>query len=92
MPQILDYLEFCDCFPAAVSHCWKAWRRPRTPQRQIRGAGPNRLIALAAISIVCLRPEDELQVQRMSLETFNKFSGSIDDYSEIELLDGHRLV
>ena len=71
VPRILDYLEFCDCFPAGVSHCWKAaW----TADPPTKGRRRWRDVWV---------PQTNYK-QRMSLETFNKFSGSIGEYSDID--------
>ena len=70
VPRILDCLEFCDFFPAAVSHCWKAaW----TADPPTKGRRRWRDVWV---------PQTNYK-ERMSLETFNKFSGSIGEYSDI---------
>ena len=80
VPRILDYLEFCDCFPAGVSHCWKAAATADPPTKgerwsyQAFSSGGQRAVRV---------PQTNYKQQRMSLETFNKFSGSIGEYSDI---------
>ena len=82
VPRILDYLEFCDCFPAGVSHCWKAAATadPPTTHRkrwsyQAFSAGGQRAAYV---------PQTNYKQQRMSLETFNQFSATIGEYSDID--------
>jgi hypothetical protein len=70
VPRILDYLEFCDFFPAGVSHCWKAAATADPPTK-----GRRRWRDVWV-------PQTNYK-QRMSLETFNKFSGTIGEYSDI---------
>ena len=82
VPRILDYLEFCDFFPAGVSHCWKAAATADPPTKtwkrwseQAFNAGGMR---------AALVPQTNYKQQRMSLDTFNKFSATIGEYSDID--------
>ena len=83
VPQILDYLEFCDCFPAAVSHCWKAAATADPPTTNSRRWSEQAYRAGGNKHSNAWVPKTNYKFMRMSLETFNTFSGSIDDYSEI---------
>ena len=84
VPRILDYLEFCDFFPAGVSHCWKAaatadpptktWKRWSEQAYNAGGKKPGNAWV----------PQTNYK-QHMSLETFNTFSGSIGEYSDSEI-------
>ena len=66
--RVLDYLEFCDFFPAGVSHCWKAaW----TADPPTKGRRRWRDVWV---------PQTNYK-ERMSLETFNTFSATIGEYS-----------
>ena len=83
VPRILDYLEFCDCFPAAVSHCWKAAATADPPTTNSRRWSEQAYRAGGNKHSNAWVPKTNYKFMRMSLETFNTFSGSIDDYSEI---------
>ena len=81
VPQILDYLEFCDFFPAGVSHCWKAAATADPPTKGMRRS----VQAFSAGGMrAALVPQTNYKQQRMSLDTFNKFSATIGEYSDID--------
>ena len=81
VPQILDYLEFCDCFPAAVSHCWKAAATADPPTTNSRRWSEQAYNAGGKKHGNAWVPKTNYKFMRMSLETFNTFSGSIGEYS-----------
>ena len=79
--RVLDYLEFCDFFPAGVSHCWKAAATADPPTKGMRRS----VQAFSAGGMrAALVPQTNYKQQRMSLETFNKFSATIGEYSDID--------
>ena len=81
VPRILDYLEFCDFFPAGVSHCWKAAATADPPTKGMRRS----VQAFSAGGMrAALVPQTNYKQQRMSLDTFNKFSATIGEYSDID--------
>ena len=79
--RVLDYLEFCDFFPAGVSHCWKAAATADPPTKGMRRS----VQAFSAGGMrAALVPQTNYKQQRMSLDTFNKFSATIGEYSDID--------
>jgi hypothetical protein len=81
VPRILDYLEFCDCFPAGVSHCWKAAATADPPTTNSRRWSEQAYNAGGKKHGNAWVPKTNYKFMRMSLETFNTFSGSIGEYS-----------
>ena len=81
VPRILDYLEFCDCFPAAVSHCWKAAATADPPTTNSRRWSEQAYRAGGNKHSNAWVPKTNYKFMRMSLETFNTFSATIGEYS-----------
>ena len=84
VPRILDYLEFCDFFPAGVSHCWKAAATADPPTKTWKRWSEQAFNAGGMRAGNAWVPQTNYK-QHMSLETFNTFSGSIGEYSDSEI-------
>ena len=84
VPRILDYLEFCDFFPAGVSHCWKAAATADPPTKTWKRWSEQAYTAGSEKPGNAWVPQTNYK-QHMSLETFNTFSGSIGEYSDSEI-------